>query len=114
MGETQFAEKANSSIAEAIKHAEMAKTLSGDAKEIQKHAEMSLEYARKAEIEAIDKVNSQGVEHITASITHLQKAIEHAKMEHADVASKHVDEALNEMHQALAKNSHLPGRAMHG
>ena len=48
---------------------------------------------KDAEKEAIEKVNVQGVEHITASISQLVEAINHAKMGHADVAIKHIDEA---------------------
>jgi len=74
-----------------------------DTKKILQHAEMSLKYAQDADDEAIENINTQGAEHITASIAHLEEAIKHAKMGHADVASKHIDEALNEMHQYTAK-----------
>ncbi len=89
-------------IAEAIKYAEIAKTHGDDAKKILQHVEMSLKYAQDAEDEAIEDINTQGGEHITASIAHLEEAIKHAKMRHADVASKHINEALNEMHQYTA------------
>ena len=91
-GQTESAGKASGSMAEAIKYAEMAKTHGDDAKEILQHAEMGLKFTEDAEKEAIEKVNVQGVEHITASISQLVEAINHAKMGHADVAIKHIDE----------------------
>lgn len=87
------------SIAEAIKHAEMAKAHADDPQKIVQHAEKSLEYDKKAEKEASGKGNARGVAHIAASIKHLDEAIKHAKMGHADVASKHIDNALEEMHE---------------
>ena len=97
------AEKEAGFVAEAIKHAEMAKAHEDDEKKILQHAEMSLKYAQDADDKAIEDINTQGAEHITASIGHLEEAIEHAKMGHADVASKHIGEALNEMHQYTVK-----------
>lgn len=91
--------KASDSMTETIKHAEMAKAHGGDAKQILQHAERSLKYAKEAEKEAVAKGNAKGVDHITASINHLDHAIEHAKMGHADVASKHITDALSEMHK---------------
>lgn len=102
-GQTESAGKASGFMAEAINHAEMAKTHGDDAKEILQHAELSLKYANNAEEGAVEEINVAGVQHITASITHLEQAINHAKMGHPDVAIKHIDEALNEMHQYTAK-----------
>ena len=97
-GKTESGESA-SSMAEAIKHAEMAKAHADDPKKILQHAEKSLEYDKKTEKEASGKGNARGVAHINASIKHLDEAIKHAKMGHADVASKHIDSALEEMHE---------------
>jgi len=86
-------------MAEAIKHAEMAKTHKAHAEHIHKHAEASLEYVKKVEAEAIENENSEGRVHITESIRHLVEAINHAKAGHADIASEHVTDALEEMRQ---------------
>ncbi len=86
-------------MAEAIKHAEMAKTHKAHAEHIHKHAEASLEYVKKAEAEAIENENTGGREHITESLRHLVQAINHAKAGHADIASEHITDALEEMRQ---------------
>lgn len=91
--------KAIAFMAEAIKHAEMAKTHKAHAEHIHKHAEASLEYVKKVEAEAIENENSEGRVHITESIRHLVEAINHAKAGHADIASEHVTDALEEMRQ---------------
>ncbi|AEJ01670.1 hypothetical protein Nit79A3_1868 [Nitrosomonas sp. Is79A3] len=104
-GQAQSEGKATSSIDEAIKHAEMAKAHGDDAKEILKHAEISLKYAKDTVVEVIEKINISGMERIDASIKHLEEAIKHAKLGHADVASKHIDAALNEMHAYSAKRA---------
>ena len=101
-GKTESGGEAGS-MAEAIKHAEMAKTHKGDAKKLLHHAERSLKYAKKAEKETTGKGNARGVAHITASITHLEEAIQNAKAGHAEIAIEHVDDALEEMHQFVAK-----------
>jgi len=87
------------SMLEAIKHAEMAKTHKAHAEHILKHAEKSLDYVKKAEIETIEFGHDKGRAHITESIRHLVEAISHAKMGHADIASEHITDALEEMHQ---------------
>lgn len=102
-GKTGFGENVNINMAKAIDHADMAKAHENDAKEILKHAETSLIYAQQAAAKAIDNINVPGMEHIDASIRHLEEAIEHAKMGHADVASKHIDAALDDMHAYTAK-----------
>ncbi|MCP5246179.1 MAG: hypothetical protein H6937_09600 [Burkholderiales bacterium] len=89
-------------LSEAIKHAEMAQANNADAKKILQHAEKSLAFDRKAEKQVLGKGNSKEAEHITASIKHLEEAIKHAKMGHANVASLHVNDALKEMHQFTA------------
>lgn len=81
----------------------MAKTHGDDAKKILEHGEASLKYAEKADRETAGKVNVQETEHITASIAHLEEAISHAEMGHAEVANKHINEALNEMRQVTVK-----------
>ncbi|MDE2389352.1 MAG: hypothetical protein KGN35_09790 [Betaproteobacteria bacterium] len=90
-------------IAEAIKHAEMAKTHKAHAEHIHKHAEASLEYVKKAEAEAIENGNPEGRVHITESIRHLVEAINHAKVGHADIASEHITDALEEMRQFMVQ-----------
>jgi len=102
-GQVESAEKTGNSMTEAIKHAEMAKAHGNDAKEILKHAEMSLQYAHATDVKAISKINVSGVEHINASIKHLEEAVKHAKMGHADIASKHINAALDEMHAYTPK-----------
>lgn len=102
-GKTGFGENVNINMAKAIEHAEMAKAHGNDAKEILKYAETSLMYAQDAATKAIDNINVTGVEHIDASIRHLEEAIEYVKLGHADVASKHIDAALDEMHAYTAK-----------
>ncbi|AEJ02279.1 hypothetical protein Nit79A3_2509 [Nitrosomonas sp. Is79A3] len=99
---TESQGKISDSMTETIKHAEMAKAHGSDAKQILQHAERSLKYAKEAEKEAIAKGNTKGADHINASIKHLDHAIEHAKMGHADVASKHITDALSEMHKFTA------------
>lgn len=97
--------KAISPIDEAIKHAEMARAHGDNAKEILKHAEMSLKYTHDATVKDIEKINILGMERIDASIKHLEEAIKHAKIGHADVAGKHINAALNEMHAYSAKRA---------
>lgn len=80
----------------------MAKTHESDAKQILQHAKRSLKYAKEAEKETIAKGDTKGVDHIAAAIKHLDHAIEHAKMGHADVANKHITDALSEMHKFAA------------
>lgn len=92
-------EKAITFMAEAIKHAEMAKTHKAHAEHIHQHAEASLEYVKKAEAEAIENENTGGRGHITESLRHLVQAINHAKAGHADIASEHITDALEEMRQ---------------
>lgn len=87
------------SMLEAIKHAEIARTHKAHAEHILKHAEKSLEYVKRAEIETIESGNDKGRAHITESIRHLVEAINHAKMGHADIASEHITDALEKMHQ---------------
>ena len=66
---------------------------------------MSLKYTHDATVKDIEKINILGIERIDASIKHLEEAIKHAKIGHADVASKHIDAALNEMHAYSAKRA---------
>lgn len=87
----------------AIKHAEMAKTHKAHAEHIFKHAEKSLEYVKKAEIETIEFGNDKGRARITESIRHLAEAISHAKMGHTDIASEHITDALEEMYLFTAQ-----------
>ncbi|QOJ24027.1 MAG: hypothetical protein HRU78_10555 [Gammaproteobacteria bacterium] len=95
--------KAITFMAEAIKHAEMAKTHKAHAEHIHKHAEKSLEYVKKAEADAIENEDTKGRVHITESIRHLVEAINHARVGHADIASEHVTDALEEMRQYTAE-----------
>jgi hypothetical protein len=90
-------------MAEAIEHAEEAKTHKAHVDHIIEHAKMSLEYVKKAEIEAIEHGNNKGRVHITESIQHLVEAIRHAKMGHAAIATEHIADALEEMHQFIIK-----------
>lgn len=89
------------SMAEAIKHAETAKTHKAHAEHIHEHAKESLKYVKKAEVEAYEHGNTTGKEHITESIQHLVEAIEHAEMGHARIAGAHVEDALVEMYQFM-------------
>ena len=90
-------------MAEAIEHAEEAKSHKAHADHIHKHAKKSLEYVKKAEIEAIEYGNTEGRVHITESIQHLVEAIRHAKKGHADIAGEHLADALEEMRQFTTK-----------
>nr|HQU62428.1 small metal-binding protein SmbP [Nitrosomonas sp.] len=63
------------------------------------HAKMSLEYVKKAEIEAHKKNREEGKSHIAGAIQHLVKAIEHAEMGHSRIAGEHIEDALLEMQQ---------------
>lgn len=87
------------SMIQAIKHAEMAKTHKAHAEHILQHAEKSLEFAKKAEAEAIESGNEKERKPITESIRHLVEAISHAKLGHTDIASEHITDALEQMHQ---------------
>jgi len=89
------------SMAEAIKHAETAKTHKAHADHIHEHAKESLKYVKKAEMEAHEHGNTAGKEHITESIQHLVEAIKHAEMGHARIAAAHVEDALVEMYQFM-------------
>ncbi len=91
------------STAEAIKHAEMAKTHGDDAKKILQHGEMSLKYMEEVDRETVGKVNVEEDKHINGAVMHLKEAISHAEMGHADVANKHISEALNDMRQIPVK-----------
>lgn len=101
-GDTE-SERATAFMMEAIKHAEMARTHKAHAEHIHKHAEASLEYVKKVEAEAIGNANAEERKHITESIRHLVQAINHAKVEHADIASEHVTDALEEMRQFITQ-----------
>lgn len=90
-------------IAEAIEHAETAKSHKAHANHIHDHAKMSLEYVKKAEAEAIEHGNIKGRVHITAAIQHLVKAIKHAEIGHAHIASEYVADALEDMRQFSTK-----------
>jgi hypothetical protein len=90
-----------SSMAEAIEHAEIAKKHKAHAEHIHDHAKESLEYVKKAEIEAIEHGNSKGRVHITSAIQHLVEAIRHAKIGHAAIAVEYVTDALEDMHQFM-------------
>lgn len=90
-------------MAEAIEHAKEAKSHKAHANHIHKHAKKSLEYVKKAEIEAIEHGNTEGRVYITESIQHLVEAIRHAKMGHTDIAGEHIADALEEMHQFASK-----------
>ncbi|SFF20213.1 small metal-binding protein SmbP [Nitrosomonas sp. Nm166] len=92
-----------SPMTEAIKHAEIAQAHKAHAEHIRQHAKMSLEYVKKAEIEAIEYGNTKGRVHITESIRHLVEAISHAKIGHTDIASEHITDALEEMRQFTTK-----------
>ncbi len=91
------------SLADAIKHAEMAKTHGDDEKKLLHHVEMSLKHVEEIDREALGKVNAEEEKLINAAIMHLQEAISHAEMDHADAASKSIDKALKEMRQFSAK-----------
>lgn len=90
-------------MAEAIEHAEEAKTHKAHVDHVIEHAKMSLKYVKKAEIEAIELGDNKGRVHITGSIQHLVEAIRHAKMGHAEIAVEHVSDALEEMRQFISK-----------
>lgn len=96
---TESGEEGVGSMIQAIKYAEMAKTHKAHAEHILQHAEKSLEFAKKAEAEAIAGGNDKGRRPITESIRHLVEAINHAKMGHTDIASEHITDALEQMHQ---------------
>ena len=91
------------SMAEAIEHAEEAKSHKAHADHIHDHAKESLEYVKKAEIEAIEGGNTAGRVHITEANQHLVEAIKHADKGHAHIASEHVADALQEMYQFMEK-----------
>lgn len=104
VGASGYANKTESgagvgSMIQAIKHAEMAKTHKAHAEHILQHAEKSLEFAKKAEAEAIAGGNDKGRRPITESIRHLVEAISHAKAGHTDIAGEHITDALEQMHQ---------------
>ncbi len=86
-------------IAEAIKYAELAKTHKAHPEEIHEYAKTSLEYVKKAEIQAIEHDNTQERTHITESLRHLIEAIKHARMGHARIATEYIDDALVAMYQ---------------
>ncbi|SFK34590.1 Small metal-binding protein [Nitrosomonas aestuarii] len=86
-------------MAEAIKYAELAKTHKAHPEEIHEYAKMSLEYVKKAEIQAIEHDNTQARTHITESLRRLVEAIKHARMGHARIATEYIDDALVEMYQ---------------
>ncbi len=88
-------------MAEAMEHAETAKSHKAHPKHIHDHAKESLEYVKKAQIEAIEHGNIKGRKHITAAIQHLVKAIEHADIGHAHIASEYVADALEDMRQFM-------------
>lgn len=90
-------------IAEAIEQAKTAKSHKAHANHIHYHAKRSLEYVKKAEIEAIEHGNTKGRVHITAAIQHLVKAIKQAKIGHAHIASEYVADALEDMRQFSTK-----------
>lgn len=92
-------------MTEAIKHAEIAKNHKAHAEHIRKHAEKSLEFVKKTEVDSIENENTTGRAHITESIRHLVEAISHAKVGHADIANEHVTDALEEMRQFTALNN---------
>ena len=91
-------------MAEAIKHAEEARTHKAHAKHVKKHAKMSLKYVKKAEIEAIKHGDNQGREHMTAAIQHLVNAIKQAKIGRANAATEYVASALVDMYQFNAES----------
>ncbi|MBK7364281.1 MAG: hypothetical protein IPI97_04530 [Nitrosomonas sp.] len=52
----------------------MAKTHGGDAKEMLKHAEMSLKYSQDTMVKGIEKINVPEMKHMDASVKHLISA----------------------------------------
>ncbi len=90
-------------MAEAIEHAEIARKHKAHAEHIHDHAKESLEYVKKAEIEAIEHRNTEGRVHITSAIQHLVEAIRHAKIGHATIASEYVTDALEDMQKFMTK-----------
>jgi len=89
------------SMAEAIKHAETARTHKAHAEHIHEHAKESLKYVKKAEMEAYEHGNTAKKQHITESIQHLIEAIKHAEMGHTRIANTHIEDALLEMNQFM-------------
>lgn len=88
-------------IEEAIKHAETAKKHKAHAAHIREHARKSLEYVKRAEIEAIEFDYTKGREHITEAIQHLVKGIQNAKKGRTMIANEHIAVALSEMRQFI-------------
>jgi O-acetylhomoserine/O-acetylserine sulfhydrylase-like pyridoxal-dependent enzyme len=76
-----------SHMAEALKHAE-ATVKAADGKSIVQHAEAAKTHATAAE------------EHLSAGITSLNDAIDHAKMKHLDLAKKSAEEAVTHLKAA--------------
>jgi Small metal-binding protein len=76
-----------SHMAEALKHAEAA-VKADDGKGIAKHAEAAKTHAQTAS------------EHLSAGITSLNDAVEHGKLDHADIAKKAAEEAVTHLKAA--------------
>lgn len=90
-------------MAEAIEHAEEARTHKAHADHIIEHAKTSLEYVKKAEIEAIEHGNNEGRIYITETIRNLVEAINHAKMGHTIIATELIAAAIEQMRQFISK-----------
>lgn len=108
IGASGYTEKTGSDgaagyMAEAIEHAEEAKTHKAHADHIIEHAKTSLKYVKKAEIETIEHENNEGRVYITETIQHLVEAINHAKMGHTIIATELIAAAIEQMRQFINK-----------
>lgn len=90
-------------MAEAIEHAEEAKTHKAHPKHVKKYAKLSLKHVKKAEIEAIKHNDTHGREIMTAAIQNLVEAIKQAKKGRAHIATEYVAKALEDMYQFKPK-----------
>lgn len=104
-GSTEKTESGRAAVymAEAIEHAEEAKTHKAHADHVIEHAKKSLKFVKKAEIETIEHGNNEGRVFITEAIQSLVEAISHAKMGHTIIATEHVAAALEQMRQFVDK-----------
>ncbi len=78
---------AESHATEALKHAEAA-AKSTDDKSLVEHAEIAKTHTKVAH------------EHLTAGLTSLDNAIDHAKQKHSDIAKKAAEEAVTHLKAA--------------
>lgn len=101
--EKNESERAVGYMAEAIEHAEEAKTHKAHADHIIEHAKTSLKFVKKAEIETIEHGDNEGREYITEAIQNLVEAINHAKMGHSIIATEQIAAAIEQMRLFVKK-----------